>query len=115
MAALPRAEEEEVVEDAEDALDGVRTPDEAAREALIASDELIKQFLSIDPASVARKELCLHYYSTSVEFEFGDHADVHRLDTIREWAELDQIRLDSLRENIVQVSGGAECQVSIVQ
>lgn len=51
------------------------------------------------------RELCLHYYSSAFKFEFGDQADVHRLDQIKEWADLDPIWLDNYRGVLFEIAG----------
>lgn len=66
---------------------------------------------SVPVAAVARTAadplLCLHYFSSALKFEFGDHADVHRLDSIKEWAEVeDPIWLDYLKEKLRRTAGG---------
>lgn len=75
----------------------------------------------LDPEEVARNEsaklarmresnqmLCLHYYSNVLKFEFGDQADVYRIDQIREWADIDPIWLDNLREKLYTIAGKFE-------
>ena len=53
------------------------------------------------------RELCLHYFSNSVKFKFGqDTHDVYRVDQIKEWAELENpIWLDNLREKLFKIAG----------
>ena len=53
------------------------------------------------------RELCLHYFSNSVKFKFGqDTHDVYRVDQIKEWAELENpIWLDNLREKLFTIAG----------
>ena len=53
------------------------------------------------------RELCLHYFSNSVKFKFGqDTHDVYRVDQIKEWAELENpIWLDNLREKLFAIAG----------
>ena len=51
------------------------------------------------------KVLCLHYFSDALSFQFGDHEEVYRMDQIKEWAELDPVYLDTLRERLIAIAG----------
>ena len=52
------------------------------------------------------RELCLHYYSNTLKFKFGNDSDVYRVDQIKEWAELENpIWLDNLREMLFKIAG----------
>lgn len=45
--------------------------------------------------------LCLHYYSDALKFQFGEeHEEVYRMDQIKEWADLDPLWLDTLKETL---------------
>ena len=66
------------------------------------------------------RELCLHYFSNSVKFKFGqDTHDVYRVDQIKEWAELENpIWLDNLREKLFAIAGQFHshmCQNELMQ
>ena len=51
------------------------------------------------------KVLCLHYFSDALSFQFGEHEEVYRMDQIKEWAELDPVYLDTLRERLIAIAG----------
>ena len=55
------------------------------------------------------RELCLHYFSNTVKFKFGqDTHEVYRVDQIKEWAELENpIWLDNQREMLFMIAGQA--------
>ena len=60
---------------------------------------------SAEASGFESRVLCLHYFSNSLSFEFGDPEEVYRMDQIQEWAQIDPLWVDGLKEKLHRIKG----------